>query len=99
MHERDKGGHPGHRGHALQDLRSPRLVVRITEINAYNEEVWVDLEEQTEPMVQYGDAAADTHRDLARSKVELGGTLHASNHVSEDRATIHITDVHWTNIG
>ena len=69
VHERDKGGDPGHRGHALQDLRSPRLVVRITEINAYNEEVWVDLEEQTEPMVQYGDAAADAHRDLARSKV------------------------------
>ena len=45
--ERDKGGDPGHRGHALQDLCSPRLVVRITEINAYNEEVWVDLEEQT----------------------------------------------------
>jgi hypothetical protein len=49
-------------------------------------------------MVEYGDAAADAHRDLARSEIELGCTLHASNHVSEDRATIHITDVHWTNI-
>ena len=35
-----------------EDLGSPRLVldvVRITEINAYNEEVRVDLEEQAEP--------------------------------------------------
>ena len=77
----------------------PETRRRITEINAYNEEVGVDLEEQTEPMVEYGDAAADTHRDLARSEMELGRTLHASNHVSEDRATIHTTDVHWTNIG
>ncbi len=99
MHERDEGGDPWHRGHALQDLRSPRLAVRITKINAYNDEAcWVDLKEQTEPMVEYGDAAADAHRDLARSEIELGCTLHASNHVSEDRATIHITDVHWTNI-
>ena len=29
VHERDEGGNPGHRGHVLQDLRSPRLVVRI----------------------------------------------------------------------
>jgi hypothetical protein len=43
----------------------------------------VDLEEQTEPMVEYGDAAADAHRDLARSEVELGCTLHAANQVSE----------------
>jgi hypothetical protein len=99
VHERDERGDPWHRCHALQDLRSPRLVVRIAEINAYNEEVGVDLEEQTEPMVEYGDAAADAHRDLARSEVELGGTLHAANQVSEDRTTIHITDVHWANIG
>jgi hypothetical protein len=59
----------------------------------------VDLEEQTEPMVEYGDAAADANRDLARSEVELGCTLHAANQVSEDRTTIHITDVHWANIG
>ena len=26
VHERDEGGDSGHRGHALQDLRSPRLV-------------------------------------------------------------------------
>jgi hypothetical protein len=50
-------------------------------------------------MVEYGDAAADAHRDLARSEVELGCTLHAANQVSEDRTTIHITDVHWANIG
>jgi hypothetical protein len=103
VHERDERGDPWHRCHALQDLRSPRLVVRIAEINAYNEEVGVDLEEETEPMVEYGDAAADAHRDLARSEVELGCTLHASlhasNQVSEDSATIHITDVHWANIG
>ena len=71
MHEWHERAKPWDPGQAAQRLCTRRLVVCITKVNAYNDEVTSPLDEEAKSVEEDGYASLDPDRNLTRSKVGL----------------------------